>query len=348
MRSPRRIAIVGAGAIGGTIGGHLARAGEDVLLVDMNRELVRAIKENGLTTRVGDIEFTTRPAVAHVDDLARPLEIVLLAVKSPHTASAVRAISPLLTPESSVVSVQNGLNEPTIAGLIGADRTVGAFLNFAAAVEGLGRTRLQAPGAFYIGELDGRTTDRVTELARRLSAFLPVLVTPNVMGYLWSKLALVALLDTACTTDESLVDTLDTHRELAADLVTDVCEVAAAEGIRLESFEVAGAQFDPSAFFPRAERDWDRINTCIDVTRRWQASLSKTPHPGVWNDIMVKHIPSEIDGYSGPIVSFGEKHGLDVRRHRLLIQLVHEIERGERSMSSRNVVLLEDCTRPPA
>lgn len=342
-----RIVIVGAGAIGGTVGGHLAHAGEDVLLVDMNRELIAAIRENGLTTRVGDKEFVTRPDAKHIDDLSGPLEIVLLAVKSPHTVSAVRAITPFLTAGSFVVSVQNGLNEPVIAGLIGRERTVGAFLNFAAVAEGLGRTRLQAPGAFLVGELDGVTTPRLEELKRRLSAFLPVGITSNVLGYLWSKLALVALLDTACTTDESLVDVLDSHRELAADLVTDVCETAAAEGIRLEPFEVAGSSFDPSAFYPRRARNWARINECIDTTRRWQASLSKTPHPGVWNDIMIKHIPSEIDGYSGPIIAFGEKHGLDVRRHRLLVQLVHEIERGARKMAAENVALLEGCAQAP-
>lgn len=338
----QRIAIVGVGAIGGTVGGHLARAGENVLLVDMNRELIRAIRENGLITRVGDTEFTTHPEAIHIDDLAGQLDIVLLAVKSPHTAGAVRAISPYLAAESVVVSVQNGLNEPTIAGLIGAERTVGAFLNFAAAVDGPGRTRLQAPGAFFVGELDGRMTDRVEMLKRRLSAFLPVEITDNVMGYLWSKLGLVALLNTTCTTDEPMLEVLDSHRELAADLVTDVVEVAAAERVTLEGFELGTSVFDPSVFQPRSPRNWVAINSCIDTTRGWLSTLSATPHPGVWVDIMVKHIPSEIDGYSGPIVAFGEKHGLDVRRHRRLLEIVHEIERGERTMSAQNVALLEE------
>jgi 2-dehydropantoate 2-reductase len=337
----QRIAIVGAGAIGGTVGGHLARAGEDVLLVDMNRELISVVRENGLTTRVGDAEFVTHPEAIHVDDLKGTLQIVLLAVKSPHTAAAVQAIRPFLGPDSCVVSVQNGLNEPIVAGLIGAERTIGAFLNFAAAVDGPGRTRLQAPGAFYIGELDGRTTERVTELSKRLSAFLPVQITDNVMGYLWSKLGLVALLNTTCTTDEPMLDVLDTHRDLAADLVTDVVEVAIAEGVRLKGFELGSSVFDPSVFSPRTPRDWAAVNATIDTTRGWLSTLSATPHPGVWVDIMVKHIPSEIDGYSGPVVAFGEKHGLDVRRHALLVQLVHEIERGERAMSAENVTLLE-------
>jgi 2-dehydropantoate 2-reductase len=343
MPAKPRLAIVGAGAIGGTIGGHLARAGEDVLLIDMNRELVRAIQEKGLVTRVGDSEFVTHPEAVHLDDLAGHLEVVLLAVKSPHTAAAVTAIRRFLAPDSFVISAQNGLNEPIIAELIGPERTVGAFLNFAAAVEGPGCTRLQAPGAFYIGELDGRSTPRVTELSQRLSAFLPVQVTDNVMGYLWSKLGLVALLNTTCTTDEPMLEVLDRHRELAADLVADVCEVAAAEGVRLASFELAASTFDPSVFHPRSPRNWEGINACIDTTISWQSTRSASPRPGVWLDIMVKKIPSEIDGHSGPVVRFGDKHGIDVSRHRLLIQFVHEIERGERSMSALNVALLEDC-----
>jgi 2-dehydropantoate 2-reductase len=338
----QRIAIVGAGAIGGTIGGHLARAGEDVLLVDMNRDLIRAVQSEGLTTRVGEGQFVTHPEAVHLNDLSGELEIVLLAVKSPHTTAAVEAIRPFLTTESYVVSTQNGLNEPIIADLIGGERTIGAFLNFAAAVEEPGSTRLQAPGAFYIGELDGRATDRAAALAKRLSAFLPVQVTSNVMGYLWSKLGLVALLNTTSTTDEPMLEVLNQHRELAADLVADVCEVAAAEGVRLERFEMGSSIFDPSVFYPREPRNWQGINACIDTTIGWQSTRGKSPRSGVWNDIMVKHIPSEIDGHSGPVIKFGEKHGLDVGRHRLLVELVHEIERGERSMSSKNVALLED------
>jgi 2-dehydropantoate 2-reductase len=307
----------------------------------MNRDLIRAIREQGLSTRVGETEFSTRPEAIHVGDLTGQLDIVLLAVKSQHTAAAVRAITPFLAPDSFVVSVQNGLNEPTIAGLIGAERTVGAFLNFAAAVDGPGRTRLQAPGAFLLGELDGRTTERVEMLARRLSAFLPVQITDNVMGYLWSKLGLVALLNTTCTTDEPMLEALDSHRELAADLVTDVVEVAAAEGVQLRGFELGSSEFDPSVFLPRSPRNWPAVNGCIDTTRAWLSTLSAAPHPGVWVDIMVKHIPSEIDGYSGPIVEFGEKHGLDVSRHRKLIKIVHEIERGERVMTAQNVAALE-------
>ena len=90
------------------------------------------------------------------DDLPESLGAVLLAVKAHHTRTALAMIAPRLADDGFVVSLQNGINEPVIAEAVGAERTVGAFVNFGADYIRPGRIFLGGKGAFYIGEVDGR------------------------------------------------------------------------------------------------------------------------------------------------------------------------------------------------
>ena len=206
--------VIGAGAIGGTIGAHLARSGHEVLLVDSAADHVHAIERTGLTIE-GRTTFRVRVPAVTVAGLAdalrgRPPEAVLLAVKAMHTAAALEPVAPLLGPESFVVSMQNGLNEKVIAGRIGAARTVGAFVNFGADYLEPGRIMYGGAGALYLGELDGRMTPRLEALGRVLrESFLEnTTLTPNIWGYLWGKLGYGAILFATATVDETMADVL--------------------------------------------------------------------------------------------------------------------------------------------
>ena len=128
------VVIWGAGAMGGSIGARLLRAGHDVLFVDTDDAHAAAIREHGLRITGPVDEFTVPADCARPDRLDPGLRVVLLAVKAHHTAAALDALAPLLAPDGFVVSVQNGLNELEIADRIGAGRTVGCFVNFGADV----------------------------------------------------------------------------------------------------------------------------------------------------------------------------------------------------------------------
>jgi ketopantoate reductase len=134
--------IVGAGAIGGTLGHHLARAGHEVTVVDADPEHVRAIRRHGIVVRRGDERTAVPVAAALTPDEPGPRQVgrVLLAVKAHATGRALDWIAPRLTPDGFVVSLQNGLNEQAIADRVGAERTVGAFVNLFADVVGRSAT----------------------------------------------------------------------------------------------------------------------------------------------------------------------------------------------------------------
>src|SRR5512140_347208 len=114
-----KIAIWGSGAIGGVVGAGMTGAGEDVLMVDVNAEHVAAMNERGLTVKFGKEEKNVKVRAATPEQVTGTFDLVFLAVKSQYREDALTQIIPHLTPQSAVVSLQNGVNEPHIAKRIG-------------------------------------------------------------------------------------------------------------------------------------------------------------------------------------------------------------------------------------
>src|SRR5687768_13097217 len=123
------VTVYGAGAIGGVTGAALARAGHDVLLVDIDEEHVAAMNAHGVTVERADGAFSVPVRAATPAALRDTLDLVLLAVKSHHTAQALETVVPRLAPNGTIVSLQNGLSEELIADRVGARRTVGCLVN---------------------------------------------------------------------------------------------------------------------------------------------------------------------------------------------------------------------------
>jgi 2-dehydropantoate 2-reductase len=130
-----KIAIVGCGGIGGLAGFYMAREGERVLFIDQNAEHVRAIRERGISVNGVYGPMVIPPQLACTPgEIGEPLEgLVFLACKSQATDTAVRGIAPHLTPSACVISLQNGMNEEVIAGVVGRERTMGALPDYGGA-----------------------------------------------------------------------------------------------------------------------------------------------------------------------------------------------------------------------
>src|SRR5207302_667400 len=235
--------VFGAGAIGGTVGAHMVRGGESVLFVDRDDDHVRAMQQHGLTIRGFDETFTVRVEAATPDALPDRLQTVLLATKAPATQAAVESFADRLAPDGCIVSLQNGLNELTIARLVGEQRTIGAFVNFSADYLEPGLIHFAGPGAFYIGELDGSITPRLLDLRQALSHWGDVQVTDNIWGFLWGKQAYGAMLFATALTNDSMAEAVDQHRQVTTDLAREVLRVAVKLGVKPLGFD----GFEPDA-----------------------------------------------------------------------------------------------------
>ncbi len=153
-----KITVYGAGAIGGVTGAFAAQAGDDVSFVDIVPDHVRSINQHGLRISGLRGDFTVHTPALEPHQLQGPLDLVLLAVKSHHTAAAMDAILPHLGPDSTVVSLQNGINEELISSLIGPHRTIGCLVNWGADYQAPGHIEFGGDGPFHLGNLDGRHT----------------------------------------------------------------------------------------------------------------------------------------------------------------------------------------------
>jgi 2-dehydropantoate 2-reductase len=319
--------IVGAGAIGGTLGHHLAMAGHEVTVVDADAEHVRSIRERGLVVRRGEERAAATVAAAYTPDEDGPAEVsrVLLAVKAQATGRALEWIAPRLATDGFVVSLQNGLNEPEIAARVGAERTVGAFVNLFADVVGPGEIRDGGLGALVVGEVDGRDSERVRQVVADLQAWGPAMATANVQGYLWSKLGFGAMLVATALADAPMAELIDRHRGVMHALAAEVYAVAAAESIALEPFDA----FDPAPYAngDAAAADPAAADAATDALVAWLRTQAKD-RSGIWRDIAVRRRPTEVPTHYRPVLERAAGLGIAVPGLERLVAQIGELEAG--------------------
>jgi 2-dehydropantoate 2-reductase len=324
-----RFLVWGAGAIGGTMGAYLARAGHDVTMVDNVDEHVAAIDRNGIRITGPIAEFTQRVPAFTPATLAGEWNTIMLATKAHHTEAATRALLPHLATAGCVISVQNGLNELTIAEIVGPERTVGAFVNFGADYMEPGVILHGSRAAVVVGEIDGRITPRVIAIRDAWRDFDDrAIVTPNIWGFLWGKEAYGAMLFATALTNESIADALamPAYRHLYVALAREILAVAKARDVTPETFD----GFDPAAYLPAsgpgaAERSLDDL---VAHNRR-----SAKTHSGIWRDLAVRKRPTEVDAQLGIVATLGRESGVATPLTDRVVELIHEIENGARAQS---------------
>ena len=332
-----KLLVWGAGAIGGTIGAHLARAGHDITFVDQAQDHIAAIRSNGLRITGPLADFSVRVPAFVPDALAGEFEHVVLAVKAQDTDAATRALAPHVSADGYVVSAQNGLNELVIKAIVGEGRTMGCFVNFGADYMEPGVIQYAGRGTVVVGEIDGRVTPRVEELHRAFMEFDErAIVSRNIWGYLWGKLAYGSQLFATALTNDSIADALaaPAYRGVYIELAREVMRVADARGVSPEGFD----GFDPHAFTPDADRATSE-RSLDDMVVHNRRSL-KT-HSGIWRDIAVRKRRTECDAQLGPIVTLGAEAKVATPAVARLIELVHDIEEGRRTQSHETLDLLK-------
>lgn len=314
--------------MGGSIGAWLHRAGHEVLLVDADPAHVEAIRGSGLRIEGPVDAFTVHPQALTPDEAPARVGVVLLAVKAHHTRAAVAQIAPRLDPEGFVVSVQNGLNERWIAEAVGPERTVGC-LNFGADVIEPGVVMRGNRGAVVVGEMDGRVTDRIRTVHALFREFEPAaILTSNIEGYLWGKLAYGSILFATALAPASIAEVLESrrHRPPLIGLAREALRVAGAHGTRPEGFDgIEPADFAPDAGDARAHESLDRLAA-------FNRESAKS-HSGVWRDLAVRKRRTEVDAQIGLIDDLGREVDIDCPLTRRLVALIHDVEEGRRDQS---------------
>ncbi|MET7969488.1 2-dehydropantoate 2-reductase [Micromonospora sp. NPDC005305] len=338
----RSYTIVGAGAIGGTVAWHLARAGHRVTVVDADPAHVAAIAEDGIVLERAGTRLAQRVAAALTpDQVTAPLERVLLAVKAHATDGVAAWLAKHLADDGFVVSLQNGLNEDVIARHVGAERTIAAFVDLFADVTAPGVITDGGAGAMAIGELTGAVSDRVRTLVEDLQAWGPAVASDNVAGFLWSKLGFGAMLTATALADDAMGELLDRHRAAAHTLAREVFAVAAAERLTLEPFDA----FRPTAYTGDASpADAD---AATDALVAWLGTQTKT-RSGIWRDIAVRRRATEVPTQYALVLQAAERHHIDVPVLRAMLGQLAEVEADPSTMSEDRLTALDRMVKAEA
>lgn len=357
-----KVLIIGSGAIGGLAGAHMTRAGHDVTLVDRWREHVDAMNAGGLRFDGVRGEFTIPVRAITPDGLGAhvaehgPLEAVLVATKSQHTADAVRELLPHFGPDTYIVSFQNGFNEPLIvkllqgAGLGGKERVMGSIPNYGGALVDPGHIEFVHEGPIQLGEMTGERSQRLADLADALSSLTEVQVSDNIWGQIWAKEVYSQQVVFSALADARIHDTLGVERyaRIAGAVVREALEIAEAQGITVEPFDF----FDPANYKPAAPDDTRKLIANIDhaiwLLRKDQKPTEHTfkkQGSGIWWDIVYRKRASEVGAMSGSLIRYGEEAGADTRLVRKLSDMILEIEAGQRELGFHNYDELEAYVR---
>ncbi len=346
-----RIAFMGAGAVGGYVGGHLHRMGHDVVLIDAWPEHVEAVRARGLdlTGMTPEECVTAHPPIIHLTEVQqfskqRPIDICFISVKSYDTEWAAMMMKQYLAPGGFMVSLQNCINEERIAGVVGWGRVVGCI---AAAISvdmyEAGKIRRTVPkgGAshtvFRVGEVHGRVTPRVEAIADMIAGIDSVKVTTNLWGERWSKLCLNGMrngVSAATGLSGNDIDRYDGIRRFSIRLGGQAVRIGQALGYQLEKI----GKLDPEKLALASEGNVPALEEveAIMLAGTNAAARSDLQRPSMGQD-MLKRRRTEIAFMNGFVAEKGAEIGKPADAHARLTELVQAIERGEKQASPEHL-----------
>jgi 2-dehydropantoate 2-reductase len=312
LRSTVKFTVIGAGAIGGTVGAHLARSGHEVLLCDADPDHVEAINQRGLQITGPVEQFAVHVPAVTPDHLPASLDgVVLVSVKTQHTVAVAELLRGRVAAEAVVVSMQNGLTADVLGDAVGRERLLVCFVNFGADYLEPGVVIQGNVGTFRIGELDGAMTERLTTIA----AALPYAeATDSIVGYLWGKEAYGAMLFAGAVSDLSIADHLEDPRwrPLMLGVAREVLAQAPVVPLGFDGFDPADLE--------------GSLARLVTFNRG-----SAKSHSGIYRDLMVRRRPTEVaeqvEVLRGPLTHY-------------VGELIRAIERGERTCEVANLELL--------
>ncbi len=308
-----KFAVVGAGALGSAIGGVLAEAGHDVLLITRNKAHVDTINQRGLVLRTAGVDRMVRTRAAVSAQGQHSVDCMIVLVKSAQTHAAVSAAASantgLIGPDTAVLSLQNGLgHEDILTQLVGAQRVLAGKTYCGGQMIAPGHVICGHVGKdTHMGELDGSITPRISAIADAFNAAgLQTTVSDNIMGTIWDKLFINVATGALSGITRLAYGDLYQMPQLQAVAVAAVAEamaIAKAKGIRTSITDPAAA--------------WHKAGAGLPF--EFKASILQTLERGV---------RTEVDFINGAIVQLGLQHGVPTPVNSTLLACIQGIEKN--------------------
>ena len=308
-----KIVVFGTGGVGGYLGGRLAQAGNDVTFIARGAHK-ESIQSGGLRVKSINGDFSINPAKSTDDpQTIGSVDLVLCSVKSWQVKEIANQIKPLISSDTIIIPIQNGVEaHTTLSASIDGKHVLPGLCQMISLIEAPGvisHTGIDPYLAF--GEVDGSTSPRLEKLAKLFAAVEGVRVNPsmNILEELWLKFMFIAPwsgMGALTRSPVGIVRQVQQTREMLVRSIQEVFEVAQANGVKLD----AAAVNSTLAFIDK-------------VPANGTASMQR--------DIM-EGKPSELHEQSGAVVRYGEKKGVQTPVNRFIYHSLLPLEykaRGE-------------------
>ena len=332
----KKLAVIGAGAVGGVTAGLMKQAGWDPILVCKHQAIVDRIAEQGLSIKgIKGKHRISLKAIRAIQDLPDDIDIFFLATKANDCLAAAKTLKPLIKDEALLVSMQNGIAEEKLAEVVGSDHVIGCVVGWGATYLDMAELEITSPGEFVIGNWDPKSgMARLGPLQRILDTVQPTRATTNILGELYAKLIINACINSlGVITGDPLGLLLAERRirQLFVTMVREAMAVADAMGIRVEP--AAGGKLNYYRFLKGRKRlsqfKRDIFIRIIGFKYRHIKSSSLQS--------LERGRPTEIDYLNGYICDKARAHGVPVPINDAIVTMVHQIQDGSRLISMVNL-----------
>jgi len=330
----KNILVVGGGAIGGITAALLTQKGQNVIVLDADKEHVKGMNSGLEISGFRELIIPVRtmlPGEFTGKEYAGWADIVLLAVKGLHTESALTSVLPSISKTAPVVSLQNGINEETIAKIVGLERTIACSITWGSTNKGPGQLMQTTDGGFIIGQWPTGKNRMVDETATLLSKAFPTEVSDNIIGDRWTKLLItVSLTGVGTTAGLTYGEVIDNEaaRKVALTVITETYDVGIKAGVKFA--DLMGVS--PSIVLVRNKADFDQASKLLEMG----FANHRATKPSMWQDIE-KGRKTEVDFVNGYVVRKGKEVGLKTPANELVTRVIKEIEDGKRKPSLSNL-----------
>jgi len=334
-----KCAIYGAGSLGTILGAYLTKNGFPVELVNRNVKHVEALQKNGAHI-TGTVDFSTPVNAILPDQMQGPYDIIFLMTKQLHNPEVVAMLEPKLAKDGVIVTLQNGIPEPGIAEIVGAERTIGCTVEWGATMTEPGVCELTSDPdslSFHMGGMEGISGESLEKVKKVLEYMCQVDLEDNLIGARWSKLLINATFSGLGTVIGGTFGDVAGSKpacKVAVKCMKECIDVAHAGGI--EFAPVQGKDITKLFYYKnKAKQKFAEILVPIAMKKHFGI------FPSMLQDLL-KGKPCEVDAINGVVSEWGRKYGVPTPVNDKIVEIIKKEQNGELKPMLANIQYFEE------
>lgn len=338
----KRYAIYGAGSLGTVLGAYITKNGGKIELINRNKAHVEALNKHGAIIN-GTVDLKVKVQAYTPEEMTGKYDVFLLMTKQLQNKEVVSNLKKYLTKDGVIVTLQNGLPEPEIADIVGANRTMGCVVEWGANLAKPGVCTLTSDPdslSFHMGKMDGITDEQFKMVKELLELMCPVHVEENLLGARWSKLLINATFSGLGTVVGGTFGSVSENKfgkQVAVRCMKECIDVGHAAGVTFAP--VQGKNITKLFYYKNAlKRAFATF--LIPIAMKKHRNII----PSMLQDLN-NGKKCEIDAINGMVSKFGKKHNVPTPINDKIVEIIKKCESGELKPCAENIRLFDDLLK---